>query len=182
MTGPVDNRLIPACLRRLKRTARTLEDGLLVLILALMITLAGSQILLRNVLDMSLPWGDPLLRLSVLWVGLLGAMAAARDGSHISIDVLYRLLPAGSKHLGRLLTDLFTATLCAVVAYHASLLVLLEKNAGSTTFGDFPAWLCEIIIPIAFAVMALRFLLSFIMRLVGVADDTGDRQDTDQGR
>ena len=54
------------------------EDGILVSLLAAMIGLAGTQIVLRNLWDTSIGWGDPLLRVTVMRVGLLGAMAANR--------------------------------------------------------------------------------------------------------
>ena len=43
------------------------EDALLVLLLSTMILLAGTQIVLRNMLDTGVVWIDPLLRVMVLW-------------------------------------------------------------------------------------------------------------------
>ena len=80
-------------LRRLHRGLLRLEDGLLVSLLVLMVLLATGQILLRNLFDAGLSWGDPSLRLMVLWLALLGAMAATRDDNHIRIDLLSRYLP-----------------------------------------------------------------------------------------
>ena len=65
-------------LKRLTRTIAAIEDGLLVILLAAMTGLAGSQILLRNLWDTGLAWGDPLLRVMVLWVALLGATQGTR--------------------------------------------------------------------------------------------------------
>ncbi len=69
-------------MQRVLRIIHGFEDGLLALMVAAMIFLAGSQILLRNLFDTGFAWADPVLRLLVLWVGLLGALAASRtDGS-----------------------------------------------------------------------------------------------------
>ena len=152
-------------LRRLLRTAASVEDGILVLLLAAMIALAGTQILLRNLLETGLEWGDPLLRVTVLWLGLLGAMAATRDDNHISIDIVSRFLPPRAKTAGRLFTDLFTATVCGLLAYHSARFVLFEKEAGSIAFGFVPAWVCELIMPFGFGIIALRFCVSFVLRL-----------------
>ena len=164
---------------RLGRATAAFEDALLVLMLAAMILLAGSQILLRNFWDIGLPWGDPLLRASVLWVGLLGAMAATRDDNHISIDILYRLLPITGKNISRTITDLFTAVVCGSVAWYGGLLVALEKQDESIVFGSVPAWIAELIIPVGFGVMALRFMTYVMLRLFGklkipVADESND--------
>jgi TRAP-type C4-dicarboxylate transport system permease small subunit len=166
-------------LARLGRATAAIEDTLLVLMLAAMILLAGSQIVLRNFWDIGLAWGDPLLRVSVLWIGLLGAMAATRDDNHISIDILYRLLPIAGKNISRAITDLFTSVVCGYVAWYGGLLVALEKREESIVFASVPAWITELIIPVGFGVMALRFLTSFVLRLLGklkvpVTDDGND--------
>ena len=166
-------------LARLGRAIAAIEDALLVLMLAAMILLAGSQIVLRNFWDIGLAWGDPLLRVSVLWIGLLGAMAATRDDNHIKIDILYRLLPITGKHISRTITDLFTAVVCGSVAWYGGLLVALERREESIVFASVPAWIAELIIPVGFGVMALRFLTSFVLRLLGklkipVMDDGND--------
>ncbi len=152
-------------LHRLLRTAASVEDGILVLLLVAMIALAGTQILLRNLLETGLEWGDPLLRVTVLWLGLLGAMAATRDDNHICIDIVSRFLPPRAKTASRLVTDLFTATVCGLLAYHSARFVLLEKEAGALAFGFVPAWVCELIMPIGFGIIALRFCVSFVLRL-----------------
>ena len=53
------------------------------LLLTGMILLATTQILMRNLWDTGLAWADPSLRIAVLWVALLGALAATRDDNHI---------------------------------------------------------------------------------------------------
>jgi len=52
-----------------------MEDGILVVLLSVMILVAAAQILLRNFFDIGLSWGDQALRILVLWVGLMGAVA-----------------------------------------------------------------------------------------------------------
>lgn len=134
------------------------EDALLVLLLAAMVVLAGGQILLRNVLDAGLVWADPLLRVLVLWVGMAGAMAAARADRHITVDVLSRLLPERARRGARALTDLATAVVCALLAWHAARFVAAELEGGAVVFAGVPAWTCQLILPLGFAVMALRYL------------------------
>ena len=149
----------PRWLQRLADWIGRAEDALLVLLLGAMIALAGSQILLRNFWDMGLSWGEPLLRVSVLWVGLLGAMAATRDRRHIRIDLLSRFLPPRLASWTRGLADLFAGLVCLLLAWHGARFVHYEWLDGGLLFGTVPAWACELIIPLAFALMGLRYLL-----------------------
>jgi len=148
-------------LTRFGRFTGWLEDALLVFMLAVMILVATAQIVLRNFLDIGLIWGDPLLRALVLWVGLLGAIVASRTENHITIDILSRYLAPRWRAVSRLITDLFTVAVCALVSYYSASLVQMDHEAGVVAFSGVPAWLVELIIPVGFAIMALRYLGGF---------------------
>jgi TRAP-type C4-dicarboxylate transport system permease small subunit len=134
-----------------------LEDALLALLLGALVVLASLQIGLRSLLDTGLPWIDPTLRVLVLWLGLLGAVAASRDGRHITIDVLARLLPTRARAVMAAGTALFTAAVSATVAWHGGRFVFSEFEYASRAFSGIPAWALEIIIPFAFGAIALRY-------------------------
>jgi len=136
-----------------------LEDGLLAMILGLMVLLAPLQIFLRNFFDASITWGDPLLRVLVLWVGMLGALAATRGRRQISIDVFSQFAGERVQSGVGVVTSLFTAAVSAIVAYHAARFVASEIEYETTAFAGVPAWTCEIVIPIAFGLIALRYAL-----------------------
>ncbi|MBE0616658.1 MAG: TRAP transporter small permease [Proteobacteria bacterium] len=143
------------------RVLRLTEDTLLALLLATMVLLASGQILLRNVFEAGLLWADPVLRALVLWVGLLGALVASRENRHISIDVLSRLLPPRIREVAQAVTNVFTAGVSAVVAYHAVRFAASDYAAGTKAFAGVPSWIVESIVPFAFAVIALRYLVLF---------------------
>lgn len=146
-------------LTRLLRVTTVLEDGLLVFLLSAMILVAGAQIVLRNLFDGAILWADPLLRVAVLWVGMIGAMVATRSDKQISIDAVSRFLPEHWKFRLRVITDLFTAVVSGVLAWSAFRLMMEDRSAGGMAIAFVPVWVCESILPIAFAVIALRYLL-----------------------
>ena len=154
-------------LRRLEKAGKTFEDALLVLILSAMILLAAMQILLRNLFDFGFIWTDELLRLSVLWLAVAGAVAASRDDRHISIAVLDRFLPDTVQKLSRIVLDLFTATVCALLAWHGAAFMLTSREFGDTLLGNFPAWILQAIIPVGFALISWRYLLFSIRGAMG---------------
>lgn len=156
----------PSRLRRLARLSARVEDGLLILLLGLMIALAGAQILLRNFFDTGIDWTPPLLRLLVLWLALLGGMAATRADNHIAIDVISRFLPIRLRRLADAATRLFTTVVCAIIAWHAAQFVWMEYQDGMILFGRMPAWSGEIIIPIGFAAIGMHNLFTFFADLL----------------
>lgn len=141
------------------------EDSILVGLLLLMITLAVLQIFLRNLFDTGLVWSDVLVRILVLWVGLLGAMVASRQGNHINIDIMERFLPERAKIVVNFIVQLFTAFICTIVAYYSLQFVQMEFADGGMAFAKVPVWLCEAIIPFAFVVIAMRYVLLSIINL-----------------
>jgi TRAP-type C4-dicarboxylate transport system permease small subunit len=153
---------------RFLKALHKVEDLLLAILLAAMILLACLQILLRNFMDAGIAWADPSLRILVLWLGLLGALAASRADEHISIDLLSRFLSPRATSWTRALTSLFTATVCGVVAYHSLRFVRLEFLDGMRTFGGLPNWSLEMVIPFVFAMIALRYGLQFVARMKGL--------------
>lgn len=150
-------------LRRIHTILLRIEDGLMVTALGAMILLACTQILLRNLLDSGIGWGDPTLRVLVLWVTLFGAMAATREGNHIRIDLLSHYLSRSLQHWSRRLTDLFAALVTGLLAWHSGRFVYFEWQDGGLLFSQVPAWACELIMPFGFFVMALRFLSSSLI-------------------
>ena len=152
-------------LKRLEKIGRFLEDATLVVMLCVLIGLAATQIFLRNVLDSGFVWADELLRLLVLWLALLGAVAASRDDKHIRIDVLSRFLSPKWKLAVTILLDAFTAFICGVVAWHAAGFVLEAYEYEDVLLGGLPAWPFQIILPIAFAWMAYRYAVFFFRRI-----------------
>lgn len=148
------------------RLIHGLEDAILVLLLLTMIGLGFGQIILRNIFETGFIWLDPMLRVMVLWVGLIGAMVATRLEKHIKIDVLTRLLPPRLKVLSQSFTLAFAGIICGIIAWYTLLFVISEMEYGGTAFSGIPAWTLESIIPFSFAVMALRFALGALFHLV----------------
>ncbi|MFO8082760.1 MAG: TRAP transporter small permease [Desulfobacterales bacterium] len=147
---------------KIQRWLYRIEDAVLVGLLTLMILLATIQIFLRNFMDFGLVWGDIMVRILVLWVGLIGAMAASRKGDHIKIDLISKYLTTRSSWIIKAVTDFFTAVVCLIVVLYSIKLIRFEYIDANMAFGNIPVWICQMIIPCSFLVMALRYTVSTI--------------------
>lgn len=145
-----------------------LENSLVVVIVTILVFMSFSQVILRNFFDAGLLWGDIFLRHLVLWVGFVGASLATRQEKHISIDALSRLLSEKSLPVVRMVVDIFSVGVCAVLARAGYIFVMYEYEAESVLFNDVPAWIFQIIIPVGFALIGFRFLLRSIERALGM--------------
>jgi TRAP-type C4-dicarboxylate transport system permease small subunit len=134
-----------------------IEQTLLVIFLSSMIVIAFLQIILRNLLSTGLTWGDPLVRNLVLWVGFIGAALATKEGRHISIDVVSRWMPLLGKSLIEFLINLFSFIVCGLLTFAALKFIKNEIQMGHVAFLGIAAWIPEIILPIIFGLMTLRF-------------------------
>jgi TRAP-type C4-dicarboxylate transport system permease small subunit len=153
-------------LARIARVGRALEDTLIVTLLGGLILFASAQILLRNVFSIGFNWGDGLTRVVVLWLALLGALAASRDGKHITMGAVIQWLPARYKVPADVAADVFAAVFCSAFAYFALAFVLDSRSFGDTLLG-FPAWWLQSIIPLAFALIGYRYVTQAVRRLRG---------------
>jgi TRAP-type C4-dicarboxylate transport system permease small subunit len=148
------------------RGAARFEEIVLGLLLSVMILLACLQIVLRSAFDSGLLWADPLLRHLVLWSGLLGASMAVSRGNHIAIDLAAYLIPKQLLPLVRLLCHLFSAITSGFLTWASVLFLRSEIEFGSPGLLGLPSWGWNLIFPLAFILITLRFLVLFITTAV----------------
>ncbi|MEK9711665.1 MAG: TRAP transporter small permease subunit [Thalassolituus sp.] len=139
-----------------------IEDAVLVLILLSMILLAGYDILARTLFGGGEGWIPPLLRVMVLWLGLLGALLATRSREHIAIDLISKLGGPTLNRIASVVTLLFAAVICALIGWYSGLYVEMAYEFEDIAFAEVPAWIMQLIIPFSFGLMAVRFFIQSI--------------------
>lgn len=145
---------------RLLRGLHRAEDLLLALLLGGLLALALSQIGLRMFFATGIAWAEPVERMGVLWLALLGALGATRERRHIAIDALPRLLPPRWHRAAWALTQFATAVLCAVLAWTGWGMVAMEREAPTAFVPGVPSWWPMLVFPAGFALMSLRFFIA----------------------
>lgn len=138
------------------RRLRAAEEGLAALVLAAMVALPLAEIALRAALGRGVPGAQPFVQHGTLWVGFLGAALAARDGRLLALATA-PFLPAG---LPKLAAGLFAGAIGAAVATLLGLasleLIGITREAGTIVAAGVPAWALQLVLPAAFAAVALR--------------------------
>ncbi len=132
-----------------------------------MLSLACVQIFMRSVLSSGLLWADPLLRYLVLWCGLLGALKATGQRKHIALDFSTYLLPDSAQPWITLITDLFCTVTTACLSLASWIFIKNEIEFGGTDLLSLPTWVWNIIFPVTFGLMTVRYGMRFIIDLSG---------------
>lgn len=64
------------------------------------------QVINRNTVQLPFTWGEELARYCMVWLTFIGISAGVKQGSHIGVDALMNLLPAGIQKGFRILTSI----------------------------------------------------------------------------
>lgn len=164
---------------RLDELIGHLEKWLIVLLLSVMVLLAFSQIVLRNAFSTGLSWGEPLVRYLVLWVGFTGAALATREGRHITIELFSVMKNRQPNRFFTAIAHLSAAIVCGLLGMAAVKFLWFEAQMGSSTFFQLPVWLPELIIPLTFTLMSIRYLMKAVAKICRwpEADQTVESRD-----
>lgn len=141
-----------------------IESTVLTVLLLTLIALGLTQVISRDLLEAGFEWAEPLQRVVVFWLGLFGAIAAARAARHIRIDLLPRMLHGVGARLIHIASCLFTSAVSAVLCWHAGRLIWFDYQDQTTGVLGWPAWVIGLILPISFGAIALCYLAAMFQK------------------
>ncbi|MBI4349400.1 MAG: TRAP transporter small permease subunit [Elusimicrobia bacterium] len=167
-------------LRKAERALVTAERAALTALLAFMVTLAFLQVVLRQVglrtgVNLSVLWGDTLLRHLVMWVGFLGAGVAAAADKQFAMDAAAHAMAGRAKAAAAALCQAFAAVVSACLLRASWAYLQQQREHAGILFSAFgvhvPAWWFEAVAPFGFALLAAHYALKTV--LSGHAAATG---------
>jgi C4-dicarboxylate transporter DctQ subunit len=146
-------------MRRARDWLDRLEEIFMAVALAFMTLLTFVQVTLRYVFDSGFVWSLEATTYTFAWLVLIGMSYGVRTRSHIAVDALTGRLPGGARRIVAGLALLLCLTYCGFMLYGSSIfverLVALGNDARDIPV---PRWLLTGIMPIAFVLLALRFV------------------------
>jgi TRAP-type C4-dicarboxylate transport system permease small subunit len=136
---------------------RRLESLFLTILLFGLMILGLVQIVMRN-FGVALPWADGLMRSMVLWLAMIAGIMAAGKLRHIRLNLVDHWLPETARVWIDRLAYLIAAAVCFVMSWYGMEMVAIEASFGAVAFLDVPTWVVQMVVPIGFALMGLRFI------------------------
>lgn len=166
-------------LARIDKAIARFEGWLLILFLSLMVSLTFVQVLLRslfiyahvgwaNDLMGGIDWAEPFVRLLVLWVTFLGASLVTGENKHIKIDLLTQVIPAPWRPPLDVVLSLTGALVTALMLKASVFYVSTEMSFGGELFLGIPTWIGQLILPLGFLLICLRFLVRGLSSALGI--------------
>lgn len=127
------------------------------LTLAAIVLLLPSEMVARF-FDTAVPGALPIVQHLTLWVAFLGAALAASEGKMLALATA-TFLPEGRwRHGAQVFAALVAAAVTALLGRAGYELLLVEKEFGDTVALGIPVWVTLIVLPLAFALIALRLV------------------------
>ena len=148
-------------LRKAESRLAAAEGALLVALLAVMVTLAFLQVILRH-FGLGLLWGETVLKHLVLWTGFLGAALAASAEKHFAWEAAHVGAPEKLKPWLRLTANLAGAAITAILLSASWTYFTDDRASGAElmTIGGVvvKSWIASAGIPLGFALVLTHML------------------------
>ncbi|MEE8445243.1 MAG: TRAP transporter large permease subunit, partial [Alphaproteobacteria bacterium] len=137
-----------------------------------MAVLPVAEMLLRP-FGVGMPGSQDFVQHMTLWVAFVGAMIATREKRHLSLSTGLNILPPRVARYGDLLVAMASATVSTGLFWASLQFTLTEYRFPLGGQGLWvPAWLLISVMPLAFAVITVRFVLQAgggVMRIAALA-------------
>jgi C4-dicarboxylate transporter, DctM subunit len=143
---------------RIFRLFHKTENVVVALALAGMALLPLSEIALRAAFHTGIPGSGAVVQHLTLVVGMLGAAVAARENRLLTLSTGAALLSGKLQAGARIFSGAVAVAVTALLAFASYQFLVTEKLAGAILAGKVPTWVVEIVLPLGFALVALRLL------------------------
>lgn len=140
----------------------------MIVALASMTLLTFVQVVLRYVFATGLVWSLEATTYLAAWLVLVGMSYGVRTEAHIAVDLLTSRLPPRAARVVAALALVLALAYCALMIYGSSALIAgLVRLGNDARDIPLPRWLLTGIMPVAFALLAVRLVQAALPVLRG---------------
>ncbi len=133
------------------------ENGIARFILGLMVILASFNALGRAFLHEEIPGAGVYVQHLNLALALAGAVVAARSGRHLTLSTGHTLGHGLLARIARSSADFVAGFVSLVLAVASFDMAMMQRGSPTMLPGGIPDWAFQMVMPIGFGLMALRF-------------------------
>jgi len=132
------------------------ETSLATVVACALAALPLAEIAVRTIFATGIPGAGPFTKHLTMWVAMLGAAIAAREGKLLALAT-GEFLPKGRvRNVARVISGFVAAGIAGVFTIGALEYVIMSHGAGRELAAGVPEWVTEVVLPVAFALIAAR--------------------------
>ena len=134
------------------------EKWAVIVLMAFTVTLSFIQVILRYFFNSGFAWVPEIVVFAFISMTLLGASTGIRNGVHIGVDVIVKLLPPKFQKISDIFTNICGAVLMFFMSYLTLKFVLYFREMGQhSIITEIPIWMMISYMPVAFLFMAFHY-------------------------
>ncbi len=123
---------------------------------AILVVITFLGVIFRYFLGSPIIWIEEVQLWCFLWMTFLAAGAGFRKGTHVSIEIIFEMLPLNIQKILGFVNWLIVITILGYVAYVGiDLLQLMIKINKQTSILRMPLWFINAMVPIGFVLMVV---------------------------
>jgi tripartite ATP-independent transporter DctM subunit len=123
-----------------------------------MAALVAVELAVRQVGGAGVRGALPIVQHLTLWVALLGAALAAREGKLLAIGSSSYFPEGAVRRWAPVVAAAVGSAVAGLLAAAAWAMVRLDREAGGTVALGIPIWVAQLVLPVGFALLALRIV------------------------
>lgn len=157
------------------------EEIIGVTVLGVVVTLIFLGVVLRLIFTSGLPWQEELSRFGFVFVCYLGASYGIKSQDHIRITFVADALPKGAQKVLRVITDIvWIGFNIFIVIISLNVYQHMRNFRGESGILKIPLHYVFLTIPVGFALLTLRLIQQYIIKLIKPRTGVETDSHTDQ--
>jgi len=144
---------------RLEKNFKDLDDKIGAVLMFVVLVITFLNVVSRYLIHASFSFTEELTSVIFVLISLLGASIATKNVGHFALDLLTNYMPPKAKAICKVLSDLISLILCAVIAVLSIKMVIHQYGIGSiSTSMHIPQWIYGLTVPVGMFFMTFRYI------------------------
>lgn len=140
-------------------------EKLTILIIVIMVVVVFMQVFFRYIMHNSLSWSEELAIFLFIWLSFIGGEIVLRNGDHIAVDTLLKVLKGVPKLVLSVLIDVIIIVFACIVLTSGYVLTTTTVNQPSAAL-QIPMSFVYVAIPISMVMIIINTSHSLITKLI----------------
>ncbi len=157
----------------MKRLLDKAQDYISAILLIATSLLVFIQVISRYFFNHSISWSEEIALLMIVWFIFIGCSVAARQGAHVSMDVLENILSKKATKYLSVIVNIISFAFCGIIVYAGIGMVQKAINLNSmATSISMPLWVAYLSVPVGMVLMGIQYIFNIVESVQYLKEDS----------